>query len=114
MRTPAAAKGSSASRSRSALERYPFLGSGLEQRVELDSVVRPGRSCTPAVGIPRLGSLTIGADVDVLALPQDLVVQDELMLVFDESYRNPETGVPALPLETQRVCSSKTENTFSS
>ena len=53
--------------------------------------------------------------VHILTLPQDLVVKDESILVFDNGDRTPSsTGVPALPLETQRVCSSKMEKTFSS
>ena len=43
------------------------------------------------------------------------MVKDELILVLDEGEGTPSsTGVPALPLETHRVCSSKIEKTFSS
>ena len=85
------------SRSRSALERYPFPGNALtsstaSRRTRIAAAVKaPVETARPQLRIQCLRFVHHRhCHVHILAFPQDLVVKDELILILDKGDRNPE------------------------
>ena len=104
------------SRSRAALERYPLPGNAFRAArggPDCRGYESPGRDCTPATPDTPPSLHHRHCHVHISPSHRTLSVKDE-SLVFDNRRTPSSTGVPALPLETQRVCSSKMEKTFSS
>ena len=93
----AAAKASSFSRSRSARDRYPFFGRTLRSRIwssrmRFSELWKPRvEAARPQVREPLLGRPhQRHCRIDVLAVPQHLVVKDEPILVLDQRHRDSE------------------------
>ena len=94
---PAAAKDSSFSAPWAAFQRYPFPQQRLdvEQCIEAHPIVRAVKAAVETAGPQRrIQCLRFPhhrhSHVHVLALPQDLVVKDELILILDAGDGNPE------------------------